>query len=638
MKTKILFLIALLVGLNSYARSNVDYVNSSTTTCEEDLVINNRYDRNILVSESKSKNKVLDGGYTNIPLTITKTHNSITVNWSEASPCNYETKYKIRIVTVESGAFKNVEKGKINSYTFTELNPLTAYTISITELCGALVSRQAPTQTVYTTKDTGTVKPFILTFSKIKGNSITADWGDGGNSCSFETKYTLTIIEKDGGAIKKVELKNVKTHTFKELKPLKAYNISITRFCGALVSEQSSIYTVYTKSGTTEPWTDASLTFSKITKNSITVNWKHGASCDGMFQPKYTVFWQEKVGNNFDATAFSRSKALKEKESYSILELKPFSVYIIHVVKSCMLYSSKSQTYFITTERQIPNSCRTPTALKMISQVKNVVKASWNPVSGIASYEVAIRTIEWTSPTKFKTTKWVSLPVSTNSIITDIIKPYKKYQIKVKSICGKVSSNYSPLISFTSGSFKSPTEGPCDCKVGNKEVTENNAATHFYCDKVTGKVVVTQSSGMLKFKSKVVELNPGFETKITGTGSFIAVAFDPNTCQESAGAPQQGQKSATQMSTENSSVVVPKKYIVYPNPNRGSFSIDFKEKDVIIRSITVYDMFGVRILHRRYNRRLDVEQYSLRLAKSGLYKIAIRTASGVEYETLLVEF
>lgn len=220
--------------------------------------------------------------------------------------------------------------------------------------------------------------------------------------------------------------------------------------------------------------------------------------------------------------------------------------------------------------------------------------------------------------------------------------------------------------------FTTPSEplGFCGCEKGDATIRDvfNGEYTEFYCGTITAKGVISKSTSNLPigsqgsgsgnsggsigwdsgsppvgntiFRGATVELNPGFETHISGTGSFIAVAFDPNTCQESAGAPpaQQGQKSAPQMSTENSSVVAPKKYTVYPNPNRGSFSIDFKEKESVIKSVTVYDMFGVRILHKRYNRTLDVEQYSLRLVKSGLYKIAVRTASGVEYESLLVEF
>ena len=196
-----------------------------------------------------------------------------------------------------------------------------------------------------------------------------------------------------------------------------------------------------------------------------------------------------------------------------------------------------------------------------------------------------------------------------------------------------------------------PDKDKCGGKLGSYAVPaiNNSSNMYYYNGTVLSNQPVSQSSATLTFKSgTAVELNPGFVATVSGSGGFVALAYNPATCQEStvangasATAGSDVQKFAnieSDNALDASKLRVAKKYKVYPNPNRGSFSIDFKEKDMVIKSITVYDMFGVRILHRRYNRRLDVEQYALRLAKSGLYKIAIRAASGVEYESLLVEF
>ncbi len=80
------------------------------------------------------------------------------------------------------------------------------------------------------------------------------------------------------------------------------------------------------------------------------------------------------------------------------------------------------------------------------------------------------------------------------------------------------------------------------------------------------------------------------------------------------------------------------KYIVYPNPNKGNFNVKFEDKDAVVKSITIHDMFGLRVFHRKYNDQLENERFSLPQLKSGLYKISIQAGGEVTFKTLLVEY
>ncbi len=86
------------------------------------------------------------------------------------------------------------------------------------------------------------------------------------------------------------------------------------------------------------------------------------------------------------------------------------------------------------------------------------------------------------------------------------------------------------------------------------------------------------------------------------------------------------------------SIKASEKYIVYPNPNKGNFNVKFEDKDAIVKSITIHDMFGLKVFHRDYNNQLENERFSLPRLKSGLYKISIQAGGEVTFKTLLVEY
>ena len=337
--------------------------------------------------------------------------------------------------------------------------------------------------------------------------------------------------------------------------------------------------------------------------------------------------------------------------------------YMIEVIQTCSgkIRNTDTKTYTTLSESGSKSVSCTPVKnlrTGRITQTSAFVDGEFTSANDYLEATYEIRVWEDNNPTHDVIYRVIARVVGYDLLGMELggkddkpLKPYTDYSYRIYQKCKEMLWPWNFYITDVPPGvmhFRTlpPDTGACGCWQGNRTVfyTQERGLTHFYCGEVTSKEDLYEENSTTTFKGTLVQLNPGFETHISGTGSFVAVAFDPNTCQESAAAfAQKGQKSVSKMaapdnSLSNTKVVAPKKYKVYPNPNRGSFSIDFRKKNEVIKSITVYDMFGIRILHKRYNRRLDTEQYSLRLAKSGLYKIAIRSARGIAYETLLVEF
>ena len=81
-----------------------------------------------------------------------------------------------------------------------------------------------------------------------------------------------------------------------------------------------------------------------------------------------------------------------------------------------------------------------------------------------------------------------------------------------------------------------------------------------------------------------------------------------------------------------------KKYMIYPNPNKGVFDVEPADKDVKILSVAIYDTFGNKVYEKDYNKYFDVEHFALGRVKSGTYKIIFTTEKSIDHVTMIVEF
>lgn len=217
-----------------------------------------------------------------------------------------------------------------------------------------------------------------------------------------------------------------------------------------------------------------------------------------------------------------------------------------------------------------------------------------------------------------------------------------KYQYavieKIKLKSGVVCTNgiietfhFSNVGTFT-------TKGQCESNGGDIVATaySNIAETLFYSGTISSVSPVTQSSKKLLFKSAVIDLLPGFNTTISGTGDFTARAFDVTNCQtalRTAPVDTMTIKEAKQIIRtvfadrkelrENAGPV-----IVFPNPTNGLVHIQLSNDAEIIRQIIITDMSGRVVMTRSGNyRSLDIHQLA---AGVYVYKVesSLKTYTG----------
>lgn len=145
MKTKILFLIALLVGFNPLARSTNDDTNVSSI-CEEDLVIDECIEEGI-TPNTRVKELLGNCGtnWSGIRTTRTKkTSKTITIFWEHARTLSYYSPEPFYSVAWKLSTATNYPRG--NSFAVTSgktdatvqgLEPSTRYTIRLERICGS---------------------------------------------------------------------------------------------------------------------------------------------------------------------------------------------------------------------------------------------------------------------------------------------------------------------------------------------------------------------------------------------------------------------------------------------------------------------------------------------------------------------
>lgn len=163
--------------------------------------------------------------------------------------------------------------------------------------------------------------------------------------------------------------------------------------------------------------------------------------------------------------------------------------------------------------------------------------------------------------------------------------------------------------------------GACGCTLGSmtfNAALNNTGATSFYCDKITGASKVTDYQTVI-FKAPVVDLQPGFDTNITGNGTFLAQVFDPNSCNS---ARMESDPSALVIEGPVAETTAERKeaIVVYPNPTDGILHVQLSDPLETILSIRITDMAGKGI-----DLLSDLGDVDMSGVDSGIYLYTIST-------------
>lgn len=209
-----------------------------------------------------------------------------------------------------------------------------------------------------------------------------------------------------------------------------------------------------------------------------------------------------------------------------------------------------------------------------------------------------------------------------------------------------VITNVSPLLTFTTPA------APCNAAVGNytAPAISNIAGTNFYGGTITSASPVVLSTVTHKFTATADVLNPGFVTAVSGSGAFIANAYNPANCTftrvaATGSVPEEGMGNAlpeTDSAVRNISVtMVPPEnqpgplqgISLYPNPAGRSFTIQANDKNIVVQQIIITDVSGKPLLTASQpTGATDISQLA-----NGIYFCRVTTNKGTSILKLIKE-
>ena len=158
-----------------------------------------------------------------------------------------------------------------------------------------------------------------------------------------------------------------------------------------------------------------------------------------------------------------------------------------------------------------------------------------------------------------------------------------------------------------------PPPGPCGSISGNHTAAaiSNTTGLTYYSGTITSASAVTMSTTHHQFLATAVQFNPGFTTAISGSGQFLANAFNPTTCVTTRTAGSEGyaeeQPGQTVIVPLNPNPEKNNGIQLYPNPSTGIVYISLAGKDEQIVQVTISDITGSPVFRQNgHKTKLDL--------------------------------
>ncbi|MCY3833958.1 MAG: fibronectin type III domain-containing protein, partial [Chloroflexi bacterium] len=277
------------------------------------------------------------------------THNSITLNWSDADGASA---YKVRTGT--SGAWTTL--GDVTTYTFSGLTANTQYTLQVAAT--SLLGESTPAQTTATTF--ALAAPTSLQTSGITQSAITLTWTKSAGATAYKVRTGTS------GAW--TTLGDVATYTFSSLTANTKYTLQVAASSSNGESAAASISATTLVTPSAAPAAPTGLQTSAITHNSITLSWTKSAGATA---------YKVRTGTTGALTT------LGDVATYTFSSLSADTAYTLQVLASNSNGdSSPAQTSASTF------ALAAPTSLQTSAITHNSITLTWTKSAGATSYEV----------------------------------------------------------------------------------------------------------------------------------------------------------------------------------------------------------------------------------------------------------
>lgn len=423
------------------------------------------------------------------------TQSTATISWAAVSGANsYNFQYKLNSASTWSQI--NVTTTGVN---MSGMNPATSYSVRVQSVCGTsqsdftsavsfttssgyCISKSQSTAYEWikrvnlgtidrtSASDAGYFNGTSLVANLIKGNSYTLNyqagstgssgtlywkvWIDFNNNNSFDDANENIITNASSSTV-------LQSATFLVPEGASTANVRMRvsmkyggypTSCMTFSYGEVEDYTINIQSPGGDPCAiPTDLAISNIHQTTATANWNSVVSA-GSYQFEYKKNSESNWNTNNATTT-----------TFNLTGLSPNTLYNTRVKSICASGSSEySPVVNLTTEIEV---CNQPTNLSFTGITKTSSNANWTSASGATGYTFEYKlkselnwTVQTTSATNF----------NLSSLILNSI-----YQARVKSNCTSGSSDYSPVVEFTT--LNESCEVPSNLAVSNIEQTSAKA-------------------------------------------------------------------------------------------------------------------------------------------------------------------
>jgi photosystem II stability/assembly factor-like uncharacterized protein len=275
----------------------------------------------------------------------------------------------------------------------------------------------------------------------------------------------------------------------------------------------------------------------------------------------------------------------------------------------------------------IPN-CGVPTTLSVSALTSTSATLGWNPVSGVASYNVKYK------PTSVTT--WSVTTVNTSFVSVSGLTASVDYEFQVESVCTG-NSGYSSSYIFTTGNYS------CVAPSGlyTTGITDTTAILH-WTNSVGGQAYKIrykpQSSTAWINASSIA--SAGVDT-ITGLMPGTGYEFQVEKVCDNSNSGFSSSSTFTTTGTFSGTHEIKNsdnELTVFPNPNNGKFTLKYFS-DERNATISIYDMLGNKLFSEiKHNSKGEVgAEIDILFPSKGIYFVQLKTDASVSTKRFIVE-
>jgi chitodextrinase len=386
------------------------------------------------------------------------------------------------------------------------------------------------------------------------------------------------------------------------------YQVRVRAFC---CSSDTSEWSTIVEFSTLPCDPPTGLIVDPITEHTLTLTWQPAAQAQSYslrYRRLHTSTWTVVTGIADTTTVLTG--------------LDSGTAYEIELLSACVGIDSP----YGSRDTATTAGCGVPRDLTLSNSTVSGFTASWTAAATATSYRIEYRLLPSGS--------WTGIDVPATSTSITGLADGSAYEVRVRSTCGSITSAWSPL----------DTIQTLTCELPTGLSFSNITATAFTA---SWNAVAGATSYELRYR-------PGgpIWTTVTGLTSttYTATGLTPNTFYQvqlrtvcgslstgwgSSGAVQTLATRENQPSLDQT--LVPQ-LSIYPNPNRGQFSLNYRAPVAGPLRIEVFDVAGKRIFSQTFEAVQGNNEWPINLpVSSGLYLLEASWSTGQERFKLVIE-